>query len=237
MVKGQSSALLRADDESLSAESLPVLNAFREFLEIERRRTRHRIIGLSVFVVVLFIALAVVAGLVARKFWWSVQTDLANQQQTAVQARTLAEETKKVTATALQNVSVTTHNLKADFARERQDLSRKQQELDSRVEDGADEARRMKDVVSALEIENATLSYALLDIKSNWIRAARQEAVQKPAGPRREEPEAREAPSAPIRPEPSMPERAARFSSTVTIPIVLTNFIVPRTVSVRVPAP
>ncbi len=68
-------------------ENLPVLRAFREFLEVERRRARRAIGLLTVCFVAVIVIIAGAGLLIGRAFYVSMQEQIARSQQEIAKSR------------------------------------------------------------------------------------------------------------------------------------------------------
>ena len=105
---------LRADtdiEKVLAVESLPVLDAFRKFIDKERLRVRRTVLGLSgVFVVAMILVLSV-AGLIGKAFFGDLTKDmeadrtaLRETQGEFEEMRTVVSETTRTFNDALEDV-------------------------------------------------------------------------------------------------------------------------------------
>lgn len=151
-----------AGDPALKEESLPVLNSFKKFLDQERRRARQRLLWLSLGFTVL---IAAVLGLV---LWMnsegekSLRGDLAAARQRLEKNRTaMDKELQAVAAASAQHVSQLRTDLRRNLVFNQTALaSNVTSELSGRDE----EINRLKEKVSALEIENAMLAGELKEL-------------------------------------------------------------------------
>ena len=75
------------DALAVSPESLPVLNAFREFLEREREQTRRRMFGLMSLFFVILVAMLAAGGIVAMFFLGRVRGEVGTGLQAVAAAR------------------------------------------------------------------------------------------------------------------------------------------------------
>lgn len=152
--------------EAASAESLPVLNALREFIEMERRRTRNRMIALGATFIVLFLIASAAAFWMARRHWDRMRQELAAERQ-ASQAALWRTESN------VADVAVAADRLRTEFAHERASSRNAESQLVARISGSTEAVRDIKDTVASLEIENAMLAYSLRDMQSNLTAAAR----------------------------------------------------------------
>jgi hypothetical protein len=155
--------------DAVTAESLPVLNALREFIEMERRRTRNRMIALGATFIVLFLIAAAAGFWMARRHWERMRQEFAAERQ---ESQAVIWRTESNVA----EVAVTTDRLRTEFTRERESSRHAESQLVARVAGSTEEVRGMKDTVAALEIENAMLNYTVRDIRSNFASTARADS-------------------------------------------------------------
>ena len=166
-----SGAILRAGDAALSAESLPVLNAFREFLEAERRRARRQVMAWGV-VILLFVVGALAGGyVVARRFMDRVHTDLALAREQNEKVRTEA-------VAKIENVAQMAGQLNAGIAEQRKVVEQGQHELKTRITTQSDDLKFLRESLQSLEVENALLQSTVQGLRS---RPASQPSAGAPA--------------------------------------------------------
>ncbi|MCZ7592164.1 MAG: hypothetical protein M5U15_08395 [Kiritimatiellae bacterium] len=77
------------DGASLQAfgNRLPVLQAFQEFLELERRRARRRLIGVALTFLGVLVAILIIGGALFATFAHRMNTDISNLQNALAVAR------------------------------------------------------------------------------------------------------------------------------------------------------
>jgi hypothetical protein len=141
----QSGSIIRAGDEALE-EDLPVLNAFRQFLDAERRRARRQLITMiTVFTVVL-------AGLAGGGAWFLRHT--LERMETGIAADKIRQQEERlVTVSNLQTVAKAAVSLRKDVLDTRTATSA----LQDKVKDSFSELDRLLDTITTLELQNATL--------------------------------------------------------------------------------
>jgi hypothetical protein len=172
-----------AGDPSLSEESLPVLNAFRKFIDAERRRARIRLMWLSLaFSVLLACVLATVLYLVHSRAD-ELQTDIqgARRQVTEVRSNTDAELKRMADAAARLTTDIN-RGFRVAHSNVASQIGTRDAEID-----------KLKETISTLEIDNAVLVGRLKEIldRTEQLQGAYmsqaqqfqtfQEAVQVPA--------------------------------------------------------
>ena len=147
-----------ADDPSLSDESLPVLNTFRRFLDVERRRARRRAIWVSLAFGVAFM---IVLGGIA----WAGRDRIRELRAEIIAANSRLDETKQKTDVEIARAQAAASSLKQDL---RKGLWTSHSMLSSNMTtqlEGRDaEFEQLKDKLSAMEIENAMLVGKLKDL-------------------------------------------------------------------------
>lgn len=161
-----------ADAAALSSDSLPVLTAFREFLEQERQRARQRTIRLGLAMIAASAAL-VVGGLLAGHWYvrrtrtkieaGQVRIEAARKatdnrlvqyaDKTVVLERTIARDRQE-----LRSVAGVASNLNRVIAADKMAVAKTQAELTELLVAQAAEMEKLRDAFTTLEIENATLS-------------------------------------------------------------------------------
>ncbi len=144
-----------ASDAALSEDSMPVLSAFREFLELERRRSRVRLMWISLLFAVLFASSVAVLLWMGHERVRELKADIGAANEIVEASRVDANaEIKKLSATAQQSIEA----MKQDLNRS---VSSAQVALGSNITVGLKnqdaELDLLKEKLSALEIENAML--------------------------------------------------------------------------------
>lgn len=142
-----------AGDPAMSEEGLPVLNAFRKFLETERRKARRRFVWMSVlFVVFMGGVIAAAASLWSNRVR-ELSSDIAGVRTEAAEAKVAAqvrtdagEKAQRVAESAVKSVSDIKNNLSAA-----------QSNLAAEVVSRSGEIDRLKEMISSLQLENAVL--------------------------------------------------------------------------------
>jgi hypothetical protein len=114
--------LVRRQDAGLggTGESLPVLEAFQEFLETERRLTRTRMMALTAVFVAILVAV-IAGGVIAALLYHNrIQSDNRRLQDDMRAITIEALKDKNLTHTALTQIGEQTRLLSENLARERQ---------------------------------------------------------------------------------------------------------------------
>ena len=143
-----------AEDPVLSDESLPVLTAFRKFIDAERRRARIRLIWASIAFVILLAGVLAGVILVGRAKTRELKADIQAAREQTDQVRLSAD-------TELKKVAEVAGGLKTDISR---GLQTAQSNVVNQMGARDAEIEKLKDLISSLEIDNATLVGKLKDI-------------------------------------------------------------------------
>ncbi len=168
-----------ASDPALSADSLPVLDAFREFLEEERRRTRRRMIRLMTAGGLIILG---IMGVVAWGIDRSIRQTRHDLQITQVKASQLAteqaEQVGQVSLTAsnlerrmlverqkVQSVAMAATNLQKMVEAEKIRNDQVRSQTAETMNDQQEEIQRLKEMITTLEIDNALLTGSLKELR------------------------------------------------------------------------
>ncbi len=146
----ESGSIIRAGDAALDEDDLPVLTAFREFLEVERRRTRRQIRRLIAGFILGFAGVAV-AGT------WLVRQWILRFEERLETEKALAFERQSETASNLQTVA----HAAVALHREVQKSTQKSAAVESDLARQREEMKRLLDSLRVLEVENALLERAV----------------------------------------------------------------------------
>ncbi len=173
-----------AGDPALNEESLPVLNSFKKFLDHERRRARKRILWVLFGFTVAFSGVLAVIVWMNRESVCQLNTDITqanarverSRQETEAEIKRMQEKTalsatqsatsirKDITRNILWAHSVISSNLNTEIA-------------------GRDETLdRLKEKISALEIENTMLTRQVNELarRMKAVEADCQDYLERP---------------------------------------------------------
>ncbi len=143
-------SIIRAGDEVPDEESLPVLTAFRQFLEAERRRARRQMAALIAACLLAMIALA--GGGV-----WYLRTALIRVKNDAEADKVRNEEFRLAAVSNLQGVARAASALGQDV----RDARYTSRILQERVTAQNDALSKLLDTITTLEIQNSMMQRAL----------------------------------------------------------------------------
>ncbi len=155
-----------AEAESVSTESLPVLQAFQEFLENERKHARRQVAAITAFFLILFL---LVAG--AGAFFGYVYIGKMNTEITSLHAQLAADtNNKKQTADILTALARRTDDLTSRID-DGDDLIKKatsqiNDTVSSSLADKMAEIEEIRKALKTLELENRNLRHDLARIQA-----------------------------------------------------------------------
>ncbi len=155
-----------AGDPALNEESLPVLNSFKKFLDQERRRGRKRFIwGLIGFTVMFAVVLAIIVKMNSARVH-DLKEDI---QQTSLRLdrsqQEAGAEIKKMADTAALSVEKNAANMRSDITRNiLWAHSALTSNMNSVLIDRDTEIERLKEKISAMEVDNTMLSRQVADL-------------------------------------------------------------------------
>ncbi len=137
-----------------SPESLPVLEAFQEFLDSEQRRMRRRMVGLSVFFTVIILLL--IAGALAGAFF--LIDPMRNEVNNIQNAIASLEQNSNASSA---NTASTITKLNEMIERERVALQNTTSKIETKVDTYSSNLTQIKDLITSLQSENKTLKTQL----------------------------------------------------------------------------
>ncbi len=140
-----------ADDPALSAESLPVLNAFRQFVEAERRRARTRMVWMGVGFALLLAGVLAGAWLGLRRYQAAMRGEISLVRGETAQRIEQAETALRQVTEAAEGM-----NHKLDGA-----LSSTRADIESQINEKDTELKELREALVALQIEQALLQGAV----------------------------------------------------------------------------
>ncbi len=123
-------------------ENLPVLEAFQEFLDHERRRARKNLVTVSVLFLLLILAVIGAGGGFAYIFMQKVKNDVGSVESRLSEAQNSWKKQRKEIESSVSAALADTRRLEQDVQSEREALKQIESTLESRAE-GTD-SRMMK---------------------------------------------------------------------------------------------
>ncbi len=146
----QAGSIIRSGDEALDEDSLPVLNAFRQFLDAERRRAKRQMLLLIAGFVVVLASLAGGGG-------WYIWHVLRRVETGMESDKVRSEEDRLVVISNLQNVARAAVTLKKDVL----DTRKTSAVLQDQVAEQSGELSKLLDTITTLEIQNSKLQRSM----------------------------------------------------------------------------
>lgn len=167
-----------ANDLAVNAESLPVLNAFRLFIEEERKQTRRRMIRLSVFTI---LGVIIVVGIAAFAVFQTISRTRRQVDDVQVQnVKAQREHQVRFQAMATSNsniekrlqrdrlsllaVASVASNVQMTLQSDHRNLALVRSDMAMKLSGQSQELDKLKETIASLEIENALLSGSLKEL-------------------------------------------------------------------------
>jgi len=138
-------------------DSLPVLGAFGEYLETERRRSRNRMLIMAGFFFLIVIMLVGAGILVGMLFFERVNADVHSVKSEMAGVRGQIQSGQERTRTSLAKLESETKNLLDGLAQHEEALSNTRSAVDSQRLDYEQELADMKQLMGLLKVENTAL--------------------------------------------------------------------------------
>lgn len=193
-------SIIRTGDDALD-EDMPVLNAFRQFLDQERKRAKRQMMGVIALFSILLLAVLGAGG-------WYVRTVLQRMEQGIESDKVKLAENRLAADSNLQVVAKAAISLKKDVI----DSKQASVVLQERVKEQSGELNKLLETITTLEVENSLLQ-----------RSMRMLGEERSRAPYRRDPDAdifpearpdvssadRARSAAPVEPEPMAPAMTA----------------------------
>jgi hypothetical protein len=182
------------DDPALSADQMPVLNAFKKFLDMERRRTRRRMIEGGILVGLLLVGVLTAGFVLGRNRLAELSDRLREQRESSERARLDTETELRRVAWAAQELRTARSLADADLRRLQENAALLRHELTNQVLQArtqlvteisrqSQDLERMKKMIASLESENVRLQTDLADIRTAPPVLPPTPVVTEPAAP------------------------------------------------------
>jgi uncharacterized protein (DUF3084 family) len=148
-----------------SPDSLPVLEAFQRFLDVERRKTRKRLLAVAAFSFLLILIAAGAAVVAGMLFAGQVKKDVKGIQD---EIHTVKDDTQKYR----DDVQKAFSEFTAEAEKFRDEVAREQassnSELTAQINNYNDELTKLKETFQDLEMENNSLKGELARLSSGF---------------------------------------------------------------------
>lgn len=186
MIKGSDSQYRPAARQAAlqpSVESLPVLEAFQQFLEAERHRTRNRMLMLTGFFVVLLLLILGGTLFTGMLLFQRVDRDVSAVREDLRDVRTQNHQAQGRSREAVADLARQADRLKASLVDERTRIADVSSRFDQREAVLQETLAEMREVLDMLQVENSSLKQDLGELEGKWSRLAAAElsAPQQPA--------------------------------------------------------
>jgi cell division protein FtsB len=150
-------SLTNLDPDTLrrNAGALPVLAAFQDFLEVERRRTRNRIAAVALLFLALLLAMGAVAGYFGLTYYRRADRQVTAMRSGVESVRTATEQLRAESRRELERLDRRAAELEAAITR---DLGTRQDSttaLNTRVADMGGDVSRLQAMLAELEATQA----------------------------------------------------------------------------------
>lgn len=131
-------------------ESLPVLEAFQEFLDSERKKMRKKMIGLSIFFTLMIIIISGVALLTGYMLLNPMKKNVSEMQAAL-------DQIEASSASSQKNTELTISSFREILEKEKKVLTDTKADLETQVGSYDDGMEKMKEMVTTLQNENTDL--------------------------------------------------------------------------------
>ena len=235
--------LLKPDTLRRNAESLPVLAAFQEFLDVERRRTRSRMLALaSLFLIVLLVG-GGAAALVGYSYYLKTSDQAAAMQDSLERLRARVEDDQGGALSALSSLQARTKIMEQTFDSQMATFEVEQNGLSALLAGMNTNLAGLHGTIARLQNENARLHNQVEMNAVDWQAVtnrveeilallAQAPPLAPPVTPRTPEPVAAGRPPSPV---PESPRAATPRRDSMVLAILPVGKT--RAVDWRVPLP
>ncbi len=165
--RSQLAELLKPETLRRNADSLPVLAAFQEFLDVERRRNRGRMLALTFMFLAILLAIGGIGGLLG---WTTYRKAHAKTQVLQAGLTALREEVNASYGTfgALSNIASRASVLEQTFDKEMAALAIEQDGLSVQLAGMNTNLAGLHTTLARLQTENAELNYRVEQSAAEW---------------------------------------------------------------------
>lgn len=171
--RAQLSELLKPETLRRNADSLPVLAAFQEFLDIERRRTRARMIALTLLFLLVLLAAGGAAGLLGLSYYRKTHAQ-TQAVQAGLETLRLHVDANYGAFGALSNLASRAGTLETTFDKGMASLSIEQDGLSVRLAGMHTNLAGLHSTIARLQNENSQLSHRMERSDAEWTMMTNQ---------------------------------------------------------------
>ena len=149
-------------DLANTQESLPVLQAFQQFLDVERKRTRSRMITLTLVFIVVFILVAAISLTVALTYTRQFTKDFHDMKDQVAVVQQDAQKVNSDTRTALTNFETEASKLQSDML----NISQSTTDIKAQTESYDSALTKLREMVNSLAAQNDSLRTDVARLKN-----------------------------------------------------------------------
>jgi len=173
------------DVPETSQDNLPVLEAFQRFLDAERRKTRRRLLAVSLSFLVVLTAIVGGATFMGVAFFAELRRDFDDIENSVARTRDNNLRIQEDAEKTLKAVEKQRHEIMADYENEKKSLSTAQSEIESQMRSHTTALDEIKAMVATLKSENSLLKKTIARIAQPVGAATKPlaRAVTAPAAP------------------------------------------------------
>lgn len=164
----QLAELLKPETLRRNADSLPVLAAFQEFLDVERRRTRGRMLALTSLFLLILLAAGGATFLVGLTFYRKTQSDTTAMHASLDSIRTQVESQQDGASKGLSDLETRADVLETALDRQMTVFQGEQDELTAQLAGMNTNLSSLHSIIARLQNENAQLHSHLKQNDVNW---------------------------------------------------------------------
>ena len=161
-------------------DSLPVLQAFQDFLDVERARTRNKLLALGALFLLLILTVAGLSAFFVQFYYHRASRDITDVRQDLVSARGESRAANAELFGALASYSQQTHRVGQDIADKLSSLQELRTSFEARTNVYEQDLENVRHSVSALAQDNANLRKTIDDLLATW-RSPAPPAAKAPA--------------------------------------------------------
>jgi chromosome segregation ATPase len=191
-------------------DSLPVLEAFQEFLDAERKRTRTRMAVVALILLVVSIGTAAVSLIIVQEH----SKHLKLMQEQISQFQKESQDINAATKSSLAGFDEEASKLRKDIEVEKKVISEAAEEMKMRAEGQDTTFAKIRETISALEAQNDSIRSDLATIHGGWPTLSTSvESLQKEMAKMRSK-NSRETVAQ------ASPRQAHKMETRITMPLV-----------------
>lgn len=163
-----------------SQESLPVLGAFQEFLDTERRKSQRRMTALSVIFALVLVAITGGGYMAFRHHLGTVKGDFVDLKEQAEAYADLSTEHSKTTRVALSGLQSRLSDIRRSVRSDQQEFAGTQSNLLNQVEDYEAHLAKLQKALLIVASRNTKLKKELASMDARWPELSSElEALKK----------------------------------------------------------